>query len=197
MLTPAIRAKRVVLLRLRFRSARTFFHNTARAVNPAIRTSNSEGPQGDSTAGRRAIWGFPLPVKGAGRALNQPKGQHSPGPIRKTEAAHQRTRGLGGSWVGPSLSRPDASRCGRSAPFRRKIVEDGLIPGLFVHLAGQTKGVLHTPVDIGDLHAVRQDSAIQRGSPSTTTTAHTLPMAVNRPPWSTSTQPKPISRCRT
>jgi transposase InsO family protein len=24
----------------------------------------------------------------------------------------------------------------------------------------------------------------------------TLPMAVNRPPWSTSTQPKPISRCR-
>ena len=26
--------------------------------------------------------------------------------------------------------------------------------------------------------------------------AHTLPMAVNRPPWSTSTPSKPISRCR-
>jgi putative transposase len=34
------------------------------------------------------------------------------------------------------------------------------------------------------------------GSPSTTTITHIMPMAVNRPPWSTSPQPKPISRCR-
>ena len=34
------------------------------------------------------------------------------------------------------------------------------------------------------------------GSPSTTIIAHTLPMADSRPPWSTSTTSKPISRCR-
>jgi transposase InsO family protein len=34
------------------------------------------------------------------------------------------------------------------------------------------------------------------GSPSTTTIAHTQPMAVNRPPWPASTQPHPISRRR-
>ena len=34
------------------------------------------------------------------------------------------------------------------------------------------------------------------GSPSITTSGPTPPMAVNRPPWSTSTQPKTLSRCR-
>jgi len=33
------------------------------------------------------------------------------------------------------------------------------------------------------------------GSPSTTTNTHTLPMAGNRPPWSTSIPSKPMSRC--
>ena len=42
----------------------------------------------------------------------------------------------------------------------------------------------------------RQRLESDAGSPTTTTIAHTLPMAVNRPPWSTSTLSKPISRCR-
>lgn len=39
--------------------------------------------------------------------------------------------------------------------------------------------------------ALRQRLASGAGSPSTTTIAHTLPMAGNRPPWSTSTASKP------
>jgi len=42
----------------------------------------------------------------------------------------------------------------------------------------------------------RQGLVSGAGSPSTTTIADTLPMAVNRPPRSTSPKPKPISRCR-
>ena len=56
MLTPAIRAKRVVLLRLRFRSARTFFHNTAHKGR--FDSPRKGKPASDSAAGRRALWAF-------------------------------------------------------------------------------------------------------------------------------------------
>jgi hypothetical protein len=112
-------------------------------------------------------WRMPLPVQAVDAEV-------SPGAIRAPGSPAPHRIGIRGV-TGPAYVRiPYAlrNRWWRLRPFRPSL---GLRAGAKFGRFGPASGA---------------------GSPSTNTIAHILPVAVNRPPWSTSPQPKPISRCR-
>lgn len=85
-------------------------------------------------------------------------------------------------------------------PTGKALMEDrayvGISPAILHDAKGQVLRILSASLVNRPKPDRRPGLASAAGSPSTTNNAHTLPMAVNRPPWSTSTPSEPISRCK-
>ena len=108
----------------------------------------------------------------------------------------QATFQIGGVWVRVSTAQgdlEDAKRVAREQYLDYKFREKHGLPVLTKRFEDVANLAIHDMQRQPDHRPMRASGA---GSPSTTICGPTPPMVDSRPPWSTSMQSKPVSRCR-